>query len=114
MAILFVSTSASLTPNVRADGCNLPGKSHDDNNPSSHKFKQMAYSASLCDLAKCVDTEECTNHTKVDWNKFKHSPAYTEASDEQQEEMDEYAKPGNGMDGFGGYEILHVVEETNN
>mgnify|MGYP006955650960 CR=1 FL=1 len=86
-------------------------KDHGDNNPSSKKFYQMAYHASLCDLAKCVDNSECADHDKVNIDKFKQAPAYTQATDKQQKELDEYMKDGHGADGLVGYEILYAISE---
>jgi hypothetical protein len=85
-------------------------KGHDDNSPSKSKFKELAYKADLCTLAKCVDHENCDNHTKVDWDKFKVSPAFTHSTKEQQKELKEAHKDGNGMPGLGGYEMLYAIK----
>lgn len=81
-------------------------KDHDDNSPSGNKFKHAAYSENLCELAKGIDHSIYANHDSVDWKKFKTSPAFEQATDEQQECLTASHKNGNGMNGLGGYEIL--------
>lgn len=111
--LFLVSSNGNIPTHLAyADKCDLKGKDHDDNNPSSKEFKKIAYTGSMCDIAKCVDVEKCDNHTKVDWDKFKDSPAYKNASDKVKEEADEYAEKGNGAEGFVGYEILQIMEEV--
>jgi hypothetical protein len=44
-------------------------------------------------------------------DKFKDSPAYEKASEEQKEEIDEYSEEGSGADGLVGYEILDIIKE---
>lgn len=82
-------------------------KDHDTNNPSKKKFLEAAYEKDLCDLAKGIDHEKYHNHVSVDWNKFKQSPAYLNATDDQQDCLKEAHHDGNGMNGLGGYEILY-------
>jgi hypothetical protein len=84
-------------------------KGHDDNNPSSKKFKNAAYEKSLCELAKGIDHEVYHNHVSVDWDKFQKSPAFINAEEEQQDCLTKAHKDGNGMDGLGGYEILYCA-----
>lgn len=88
---------------------NWNDKGHDDNSPSSSKFKDAAYEKSLCELAKGIDHEKYSNHDAVNWHKFKVSPAYLNATDEQQDCLKKSQKEGNGMDGLGGYEILYCA-----
>lgn len=95
---------------VKCGGLSWTDKGHDDNSPSVKKFKEMAYKASLCELAKCVDHSECANHVSVDWNRFIKSPAYLGATEKQKDELNEAHKDGVGMKGEGGYEILYAVD----
>ncbi len=81
-------------------------KNHEPNNPSGKEFKKLAYVGSLCELSKCIDQEECTNHETVDWQKFKSSYAYEETSKDQKQCLTEAHNDGNGADGLVGYEIL--------
>ena len=81
-------------------------KNHDVNDPSSKEFDLLAYQGSLCELTKCIDHEECTNHDEVNWNKFQDSPAYKLTSEDQQNCLDIAHKNGNGQDGLVGYEIM--------
>jgi hypothetical protein len=85
---------------------NWDPKDHDSNNPSSKEFKMLAEKGSLCEISKCVDMEECTNHDAVDWQKFKNSPAFTLSHDDEQKCLTQAHKEGNGQDGLVGYEVL--------
>lgn len=112
-AVFFlVPMQANADDTIKCGGMKWTDKGHDDNNPSSKKFYQMAYHASICDLAKCVDHSACADHEKVNIDKFKDSPAYVNANDEQQKELDESMEEGHGADGLVGYEILYAVEES--
>jgi hypothetical protein len=109
--VLLASFAIITAQNIHAEkGCNLPGTKHDDNSPSKSKFLRMAYHASLCEIAICVDSEECANHVKVDWDKFRSSPAYTDASDEEQKAMDKAHSHGVGAPGLVGYEFLDYIQ----
>lgn len=112
LASVFMVAVLSHSSRVEAK-CDLPGEKHGDWNPSSHEFFKKVYSASLCEVAICIDKGECTNHDSVNWKKFQQSPAWVDATDKQKDEMKEYHEDGNGMKGFGGYELLEVVQETN-
>jgi hypothetical protein len=107
---VFLSTHYSFAKKVQCeDGyadMKWDPKNHDVNNPSEKEFKELAYGGSLCELSKCIDVEECTNHDAVDWQKFKSSPAYELTSEEQTQCLTEAHKDGNGQDGLVGYEIL--------
>jgi hypothetical protein len=81
-------------------------KNHDPNHPSEKKFKNLAYGGSLCELTKCIDQEECTNHDAVDWQKFKSSFAYQGTAEDQKQCLTKANKDGNGQNGLVGYEIL--------
>jgi hypothetical protein len=112
VSAIITAGLASLPSPVRAedDNCDLPGKSHGDNNPSSNKFKHMAYSANLCEIAVCVDDEKCANQVKVDWEKFQNSPAYEDAEHDEQKALQKWHSDGNGADGLVGYEILQIMQ----
>lgn len=69
----------------------------------------LAYNGSLCELAKCVDMVECTDHDAVDWQKFKSSPAFYLSEKEDKECLTDAHKQGNGQDGLVGYEVLDCV-----
>jgi hypothetical protein len=84
-------------------------KDHGSNTRSSNEFKMLAYKGSLCELAKCVDMVECTDHDTVDWQKFKNSPAFYLSEKEYKECLTNAHKQGNGQDGLVGYEILDCV-----
>jgi len=84
-------------------------KDHGDNNPSTKEFKKSAYSDSLCELAKKVDHSIASNHDSVNWQKFKTSPAFTQATEDQQKCLTKAHKEGNGMSGLGGYEALYCA-----
>jgi hypothetical protein len=105
---IFTTTSKFV---IADEGCKLSGTNHDDNNPSKHKFFEVAYHGSLCEIAQCVDNEKCDNHTKVDWDKFQGSPAFKNAEDDEQKALIKWHKDGNGMDGLGGYEMLKIVQK---
>jgi hypothetical protein len=81
-------------------------KDHGDNNPSESKLKQAVKTESLCELAKGIDHSKYSNHDAVNWKQFKTSPAFLQATDEQQECLTFAHKHGNGMNGLGGYEIM--------
>ena len=107
---LFLSTHTSFAKGAKCeDGyahMNWDGKDHGSNNPSSKEFKMLAEKGSLCEISKCVDMEECTNHDAVDWQKFKNSPAFTLSEDDEQKCLTQAHKEGNGQDGLVGYEVL--------
>lgn len=107
---LLLSTHSSFGKNVKCeDGyahMNWDPKDHDSNNPSSKEFKMLAEKGSLCEISKCVDMEECTNHDAVDWQKFKNSPAFELSEDDEQKCLTQAHKEGNGQDGLVGYEVL--------
>lgn len=108
--LLFASSNNVVTTYAAECGdMKWSDKDHDDNNPSEKKFKEAAYEKSLCKLAKGIDHEVYHNHVKVDWDKFKASPAYLNATDDQQDCLKQSHKEGNGMDGLGGYEILYCA-----
>jgi hypothetical protein len=92
---------------VNGEKCKEIGTKHGDNKPSEKQLKHMASSGSLCEIAQCVDSSKCSNHDSLDIKKFKESPAYTQASEEQQKCIDKAAKHGHGMDGLGGYEVMY-------
>lgn len=108
-SILLSVHGVSADKTIRCGDMKWTDKGHDDNNPSVSKFKHMAYHASLCELAKCVDHAECANHVSVDWNKFQKAPAYVNSDEETQKELSQAHEKGHGMDGLGGYEILEYV-----
>lgn len=93
-------------------GMKWSDKDHEDNNPSENKFKQAAYTKSLCEIAKGVDHEVYSNHDNVNWKKFQHSIAFTGATEEQQKCLKHAQKDGNGMNGLGGYEILYCAIDS--
>ena len=107
---LFLSTHNSFAQGVKCeDGyahMKWNPKNHDSNNPSSKEFKMLAEKGSLCELSKCVDMEECTNHDAVDWQKFKNSPAFELSEDDEKQCLTQAHKEGNGQDGLVGYEVL--------
>ena len=107
---LFLSTHYSFAKNVKCeDGyadMKWDPKNHDSNNTSSKEFKMLAEKGSLCEISKCVDMEECTNHDAVDWQKFKNSPAYELSEDDEKKCLTQAQKEGNGQDGLVGYEVL--------
>lgn len=107
---LFLSTHYSFAKNVKCgDGyadMKWGPKNHGSNNPSSKEFKMLAYKGSLCEISKCVDMVECTNHDSVNWQKFKSSPGYELSEDDEKQCLTQAQKHGNGQDGLVGYEIL--------
>lgn len=107
---LFLSTHYSFAKNVKCgDGyANMKWgpKNHGSNNPSSKEFKMLAYKGSLCEISKCVDMVECTNHDSVNWQKFKSSPGYELSEEDEKQCLTQAQKHGNGQDGLVGYEIL--------
>ena len=110
---VFLSTHYSFAENVKCeDGyahMTWDPKDHGPNHRSSKEFKMLAYKGSLCELAKCVDMVECTDHDPVDWKKFKSSPAFYLSEKEDKECLVHAHKQGNGQDGLVGYEILDCV-----
>jgi len=84
-------------------------KNHEVNQPSSKEFYMLAYKGSLCELAKCVDVEECTNHDAVDWQKFKNSPAFFLSENDEKECLTRAHTHGTGQDGLVGYEVINCV-----
>jgi hypothetical protein len=107
---VFLSTHFSFAKKVTCEDGYTEMKwdpnNHDVNDASEKEFEFLAYSGSLCELSKCIDHEECTNHDAVNWQKFKSSPAYELTSEDQQECLDTGHEDGNGQDGLVGYEIL--------
>ena len=107
---LFLSTQYSFAKKVECeDGykdMKWDATNHEPNDASSNDFEELAYNGSLCEISKCVDHEECTNHDEVNWKKFKGSPAYQLTSEDQQQCLDTAHDDGNGQDGLVGYEIL--------
>lgn len=107
---LFLSTHYSFAGKVKCeDGyahMNWDPKDHDSNNPSSKEFKMLAEKGSLCEISKCVDMVECTNHDAVDWQKFKSAPGYELSEEDEKQCLTQAHKDGNGQDGLVGYEIL--------
>ena len=84
-------------------------KNHEVNHPSSKQFDMLAYKGSLCELAKCVDVEECTNHDAVDWQKFQKSPAFFLSEKDEKDCLTDAHRQGTGQDGLVGYEIINCV-----
>ena len=107
---VFLTTHYSFAGKVKCeDGyadMKWDAKNHEVNHPSSNEFDMLAYKGSLCELAKCVDVEECTNHDAVDWQKFKNSPAFFLSENDEKECMTDAHKQGTGQDGLVGYEVL--------
>ena len=107
---VFLSTHYSFAKKVECkdgyDAMKWDANNHGVNHPSSKEFKMLAEKGSLCELSKCVDVEECTNHDAVDWQEFKSSPAYELSSGEQKECLTHAHNGGNGQDGLEGYEVL--------
>ena len=107
---LYLSTHYSFAKNVKCEDeyadMKWDPKDHDSNNPSSKEFSMLTEKGSLCEISKCVDMEECTNHDAVDWQKFKNSPAYELSEDDEQKCLAQAQKEGNGQDGLVGYEVL--------
>jgi len=107
---LFLSTHYSFAKKVKCGDdyadMNWNPKNHDSNNPSSKEFNMLADKGSLCELSKCVDMEECTNHDAVNWQKFKSSPEYELREEDEKQCLTQAHKEGNGQDGLVGYEIL--------
>jgi hypothetical protein len=110
---IFLSTHYSFAAIVKCeDGythMNWDPKDHGSNNRSSKEFKMLAYKGSQCELAKCFDMVECTDHAAVDWQKFKSSPAFYLSEKEDKEFLTDPHKQGNGQDGLVGYEVLDCV-----
>lgn len=107
---VFLSTHYSFAKKVECeDGyadMKWDPKNHGVNHPSEKDFKELAYKGSLCELSKCIDVEDCTNHDAVDWQKFKSSPAYELSGENQKHCLTVAHNDGNGQDGLVGYEIL--------
>jgi hypothetical protein len=107
---VFLSAPYSFAKKVECedgyDDMKWDPKNHDPNDASEKEFKELAYQGSLCEISKCVDHEECTNHDSVNWQKFKNSPAFDLSSDDQKGCLTEAQDEGNGQDGLVGYEIL--------
>ena len=110
---VFLSSHYSFAAKVKCeDGytdTHWDPKDHGSNNPSSKEFKMLAYKGSLCELAKCVDMVECSNHDAVDWQKFKNSPAFFLSEKDEKECLTNAHKQGTGQDGLVGYEIIDCV-----
>ncbi len=107
---VFLSAPYSFAKKVECedgyDDMNWDPKNHDPNDASEKEFKELAYQGSLCEISKCVDHEECTNHDAVNWQKFKNSPAFELSYEDQKGCLTEAQDEGNGQDGLVGYEIL--------
>lgn len=107
---VFLSAPYSFAKKVECedgyDDMNWDPKNHEPNDASEKEFKELAYQGSLCEISKCVDHEECTNHDAVNWQKFKNSPAFELSYEDQKGCLTEAQDEGNGQDGLVGYEIL--------
>ena len=116
MISLLLSTHYSFANKVKCEDdyadMKWDGINHDVNHPSKKEFYLLAYHGSLCELSKCVDIEECTNHDAVDWQKFRNSPAYTMSSEDQKKCLTHWHNNGNGQDGLVGYEVLYCGTDT--
>lgn len=108
MLICSVAVISNVAHADKDSDCKLVGKAHNDNTPSKKTFERMAYTASLCEIANCVDSEKCTNQDKVDWPRFKASPAYVDSENDEKKALEKWHKDGNGAAGLVGYEILGI------
>ena len=63
---------------------------HKDNNPSESKFEKMIFGkATICEVAKCYDHDECKGTIKSDdWKDFKESFVYVGTTDDVQDCLD--------------------------
>src|SRR6185503_12496717 len=68
----------------------MPGKNHDDNNPSESKFMDMVFGkATICEVAYCYDNDECKGELDSDdHSEFKTTFVYEGSSDDQQDCLD--------------------------
>lgn len=58
------------------------GEAHDDNKPTEKDFWKTAEKKKLHSLSKCIDMMECKNND-VDFDKFKETKAWTNATEEE-------------------------------
>jgi len=88
--------------------CNLPGKHHDNNNPSDKKFKKQN---DICELAKCVDSMKCDSREKLSKDQF--MKIFDSANQKQRVCLLEVQHHGVGRDGVVGYEIQYCINDKN-
>lgn len=98
------------------DGKKMPGKSHDDNDPSEKELKSLLFdkNASLCDVAFCYDNDECEGElTGKELKNFKTSVAYMGSSDDQQDCLDHRGNlPDGGQKAMQAYEIFDCAVQN--
>lgn len=103
-------TYAEKCEDIKYDGdpLKMPGKDHDDNNPSEKKFEKMVFgSATLCEIAFCYDNDECKGELdSSDHDDFQTTIAYEGASEDQQDCLKyRYNLPDGGEKALQAYEL---------
>ena len=63
-------------------GAKWGAESHGDNHPTEKQFWQVAEQNKLYSLAKCIDHMECKENN-IDWNEFKETKAWTNATEDE-------------------------------
>lgn len=80
---------------------------HDDNSPSSSKFKKMLNdeTVTICELAKSIDHMEVKGSVK-DWSDFKETTVFMSTTEKVQDCLkDRYDLPDDGDKALQAYEI---------
>lgn len=97
------------------DGLKMPGTSHGDNNPSEKQLKEMIFeeSATLCEIAHCVDNAECKGELDGKQLKdFYNQIAFESGSEDQQDCIKHRADlPDDGRNALQAYEIMDCAVE---
>jgi hypothetical protein len=116
LAMVFFMPSHSHVNAVKCEDIKYEGKdalkwgdtAHGDNTPSESKFNKMVEgSASICEVAKCYDHDECKGEiTKGEWKDFRESIVYVGTSDDVDECLDKRMDLGGELKD---YEIHHCA-----
>ena len=119
ISILFAMPVGISNVNVHAVKCEdikYEGKdalkwgdtAHGDNTPSETKFDKMVEgSATICEVSKCYDHDECKGEiTRGEWKDFRESIVYVGTSDDVDECLDKRMDLGGELKD---YEIHHCA-----
>ena len=90
------------------DAMKWGGESHGDNTPSESKFNKMVEGkATICEVAKCYDHDECKGEiSKGEWKEFKESFVYVGTTEDVNECLDHRMDLGGELKD---YEIHHCA-----
>lgn len=119
LSLLIVAVSGVATSNTEGAKCEdikyegdplkMPGKNHDDNNPSEKKFEKKVFGdATLCEVAFCHDNHECKGELKEhERDEVEDTIMWMSGSEEQIDCLEErYDLPDGGQEALQSYEVF--------